>query len=83
MEKMALYICTEFGAKAAKEWTSGKQTVLEEPAYSQVVLARHAEMVKATRDRLNRKLTSLRDKRLDLEGKHATNPGNCSLRKEM
>ena len=64
MEKMALYICTEFGAEAAQEWTSCKQTVLKEPAYSQVVLGRHVEMVKATRDRLNRKLTSLRDKRL-------------------
>ena len=28
MEKMALYICTEFGAEVAQEWTSGNQTVL-------------------------------------------------------
>ena len=57
MEKMALYICTEFGAKAAQEWTSGKQTVLKEPAYAQIILARHVERVKATRDRLNHKLS--------------------------
>ncbi len=42
MEKMAMYICMEFGAKVAQEWTSGNQTILEEPAYLQVVLlARH------------------------------------------
>ena len=73
MEKMALYICTEFGAKASQEWTSGKKTDLKEPAYLQVVLARHAERVKATKDRLNHKLTSLRDKRLEIKGKLAAN----------
>ena len=64
MEKMVMYICTEFGAKAAQEWTSGNQPILKQPAYWQVILARHAERVKATRDRLNHKLTRLRDKRL-------------------
>ncbi len=29
LEKMALYIGTEFGAKATQEWTNGKQTVLK------------------------------------------------------
>ena len=67
MEKMALYICTEFGAKAAQEWTSSKQTGLKETAYLQVILARHAERVKATKDRLNRRLTSLRDERLEIK----------------
>ena len=83
VEKMAWYIGTEFGAEAAQEWTSGKQTVLKEPAYSQVILARHAERVKATQDRLNRKLTSLRDERLEIEGELAADPGNRNLRKEM
>ncbi len=83
VEKIALYICTEFGAKAAQEWTSGKQTVLKEPAYSQVILARHAERVKATQDRLNCKHTSLRDERLEIEGELAANQGYCNLRKEM
>ena len=55
----------------------------KEPAYLQVILARHAKRLKATRDRFNRKLTSLREKRLEIEGKLAANPGNCNLRKEM
>ena len=38
MEKMALYICTKFGAETAQEWTSGKQTVFQEPANLQVIL---------------------------------------------
>ena len=38
---------------------------------------------KATKDRLNRKLTSLRDERLEIEGELATDPDNRSLRKEM
>ncbi len=49
----------------------------------QVVLARHAERVTTTKDRLNRKLTSLRDERLEIEGELAADPGNCNLRKEM
>jgi hypothetical protein len=50
MEKMVKYMGTEFGNNAAQEWTSGKQIVLQEPAYLQAILARHAERVKATRD---------------------------------
>jgi len=83
VEKMAWYIGTEIGAEAAQEWTSSKQTILKEPAYSQVILARHAERVKATQDRLNRKLTSLRDERLEIEGELAADWGNRNLRKEM
>jgi hypothetical protein len=83
VEKMALYIGTEFGAKADQEWTSGKQTVLKEPAYFQVILVRHADRVKATKDRLNCKLTSLRDERLEIKGELAADQGNCNLRKEM
>ena len=49
----------------------------------QVILARHVDRVKATRDRLKCKLTSLRDGRLEIKGKLAANLGNCSLRKEM
>ena len=49
----------------------------------QVILARHVERVKATKDRLNRKLTSLRYKRMEIKGKLAANPGNRSLMKEM
>jgi hypothetical protein len=83
MEKMALYICTKFGAKAAQEWKSSKQTVLQEPAYLQVILARHEDRVKATRDRINLKLISLKEKMVEIEGKLAADPGNHNLRKEM
>ena len=80
---MAEYIDTKFGANAAQEWTSSKQTVLQEPAYLQVILARHTERVKATRNWINLKLTSLRKEMVEIKGKLAADPGNCSLRKEM
>jgi hypothetical protein len=60
MAKMTTYISTKSGNKAAQEWMSGKKIVLIEPAYLQVILDRHAERVKATRDCLNLKLTSLK-----------------------
>jgi hypothetical protein len=50
MEKMARYIGMKYGDKAAQEWTSSKKIVLQEPAYSQAILVRHAERVKATRE---------------------------------
>ena len=80
---MAEYISTKFGANAAQEWKSSKQTVLQVPAYLQVILARHAERVKVTRDLLNLKLTSLRIKKVAIEGKFAANPGNHSLMRNM
>ena len=49
----------------------------------QVILARHVERVKATRDRINLKLTSLREEMVEIKGKLAANPSNCSLRKGM
>ncbi len=52
MEKMATYIGTKYGNKAAQEWTSGKKIVLQEPAYLQAILVRHAKRVKATRERI-------------------------------
>ena len=48
----------------------------------QVILARHVERVKETRDRINLKLTSLRKEMIEIEGKLAANLGNHSLRKE-
>ena len=80
---MATYIGTKFGNNAAQEWTCGTQTVLPEPTYSTFVLARHAERVKATMDRLNLKLISLRDKTVDIVAKIAADPGNHSLKKEL
>jgi hypothetical protein len=49
-EKMATYLGTKFGDDAAQEWTSKKQIALKEPAYSQSILDRHGERVKATKD---------------------------------
>jgi hypothetical protein len=60
MEKMAMYNDTKYGNKAAQEWTSGKKIVLLEPAYSQVILVRHAERVKATREHIQLRLKILR-----------------------
>ena len=60
MEKMTTYIGMKYGDKAAQEWTSGKKIVLQEPAYSQAILIRHAERVKATRERIELRLKSLR-----------------------
>jgi hypothetical protein len=83
MEKMAKSISTKFGDSAAQEWTSGKQIVLQEPAYLQVILVRHAERVKATRDQLNLKLTSVRIEKVVIKGEIAANPCNHCLRREM
>ena len=66
VEKMATYIGTKFGNDAAQEGTRGTQTVLPEPTYLPFILAWHAERVKATMDRLNLKLTSLRVEMLTL-----------------
>ena len=81
VEKMALYIGTKFGNDAAQEWTSSTQTVLPEPTYLPFILARHAERVRATMDRLSLKLTSLRDEKVDIVAEIAANPGNHSLNK--
>ena len=83
MKKMAMYIGTKFGDDAAPEWISGKHTTQQEPAYLPKILARHAERVKATRDQLNLKLTSLREERVDIKGKINADPGNCSLKKGL
>ena len=49
----------------------------------QVILARHAERVKATRDWIKLKLTSLREEMVEIKVKLSANPGNRNLRKEM
>jgi hypothetical protein len=59
-EKMATYIGTKFGDDVSQEWTSKKRIALKEPAYSQPLLDRHGERVKATKDQIIHKLTSLR-----------------------
>ena len=58
-EKMVTYIGTKYGDEAAQEWTSEKRIMSNEPNYSDAIEIRHAERVRATKERLNRKLTSL------------------------
>jgi hypothetical protein len=83
MEKMATYIGTTYGNKAAQEWTSGKKTALLEPTYLQAILDRHGERVKATRDRLNHKLTSLKTEKAAIAEEIKADSTNCALLKEM
>ncbi len=49
-EKMARYIGTKYGDRAAPEWTSKKHIVLAEPTYSSAIETRHTERVRATRE---------------------------------
>jgi hypothetical protein len=83
MEKMALYIGTKYGNKAAQEWTSGKKIALLEPTNLQAILNRHAERVKATRDRLNLKLTSLKTEKAAIAEEIKANSTNHALLQEM
>ncbi len=48
--------------------------MLPNPVHSEFILTRHDERVKATKDRLTLKLTSLRDERGDIAIKMAANP---------
>ncbi len=54
-----MYIGTKYGDDATQEWTSKKHIVLAEPTYSSAIETRRAERVRATRERLNCKMTSL------------------------
>ena len=58
-EMMATYTGTKYGDNAAQEWTSKKLIVLAEPTYLSTIETRHAERVRATREQLNHKMTSL------------------------
>jgi hypothetical protein len=83
MEKMATYIGTKYGDEAAQEWTSGKKIVLQEPAYLQTNLVRHAERVKATRKHIQLRLKSLRAEKTAIEAKLISAPTNRGLLKEL
>ncbi len=83
MEKMATYIGTKYGNKAAQEWTSGKKIALLEPTYLQAILDRHVERVKATRDRLNLKLMSLKTENVAIPEEIKSDSTNCALLREM
>jgi hypothetical protein len=83
MEKMATYIGTKYGDKAAQEWTSSKKIILLEPAYLQAIFVRHAERVKATRERIELRLESLRAEKTTIKAEIISAPTNCSLLKEL
>jgi hypothetical protein len=83
MEKMAMYIGTKYGNKAAQEWTSGKKIVLQEPAYLQAILVRHAERVKATRECIQLRLKSLMAEKTAIVAKLISAPTNRGLLKEL
>ncbi len=78
-EKMATFIGTKFGDDVAQEWTSKKQIALKEPAYSQSILDWHGERVKATKDQITLKLTSLRAERAVIEDEIKTSPKDRKL----
>jgi hypothetical protein len=81
MEKMATYIGTKYGNKAAQDWISGKKIVLLEPAYLQAILVRHAERVKATRERIELRLKSLRAEKMAIEAEIISAPTDRGLLK--
>jgi hypothetical protein len=83
MEKMATYIGTKYSSKAAQEWTSGKKIVLQEPAYSQAILIRHVERIKATREHIQLRLKSLRAEKTAIKAKIISAPTECSLLKKL
>jgi hypothetical protein len=83
MEKMATYIGMKYSDKAAQEWTSGKKIILQEPAYLQAILVRHAERVKATREHIQLRLKSLRAEKMANEAELISAPTNCGLLKEL
>jgi hypothetical protein len=83
MEKMAMYIGTKYSNKAAQEWTSGKKIALQEPAYLQAILVRHAERVKVTRERIQLRLKSLRAEKTAIKAKIISAPTNCGLLNEL
>jgi hypothetical protein len=81
-EKMATFIGTKYSDNAAQEWTSKKRIVLTEPIYSSAIVTRHAERVRATREQLNHKMTSLRAEQNEILKEIATQPSNQDLIKE-
>jgi hypothetical protein len=64
-DKLALYIGTTYGDDACQEWLSEKQLVLQEPTYSDAVLARHRIRAQAVNARVTKMVTSLQ-KQLDM-----------------
>jgi hypothetical protein len=83
MEKMAMYIGMKYGNEAAQEWISGKKIILLELAYLQAILVRHAERVKATRERIELRLKSLRAEKTAIKAEFISAPTNRGLLKKL
>jgi hypothetical protein len=83
MEKMTTYNGTKYGNEASLKWTSRKKINLLKPAYSQAIQGRHAARVRATRERIELKLRSLRAEKMAIETKIEDGSTNCRLLKEL
>ncbi len=81
-EKMATYFGTKFGDNGAQEWTSKKQITLKEPVYSQAILDRHDERIKANKDPITLKVTSLRLEKTAIDNEIKSSPTDCKLMTE-
>ena len=57
--------------------------MLPNPVHLLFILARHAERVKVTKDRLTLKLTSLKYERGDIANEINADPSNRALKKEL
>ncbi len=57
--------------------------MVPEPVHLPFILARHSERVKATKDQLTLKLTSLKDERGDIANEITADPNNRALKKEL
>jgi hypothetical protein len=81
-EKMAAYIRTKYSDNATHECTSKKHIVLMEPTNSSAIETRHTERVRATREQLNCKMTSLMAEQNEILKEIGTQPTNQDLMKE-
>jgi hypothetical protein len=82
-ERLALYIGTNYGDDACQEWQSEKQLVLQEPAYPDSVLARHAVQEKAVIDRVTKIFTSLKKQLAVIEAELLLTPRDLNLLKNQ
>ncbi len=78
---MATYIGTKYGDDAAQEWTSKKRKVFLELTYSSAIETRHAEKVRAIREQLNCKMTSLTAEQNEILKEIMTQSSNRDLMK--
>ncbi len=81
-ERMATYIGTKFGDNVAQESTSKKKNALKEPVYSQSILDRHGERIKATKDQITLKVTSLRSEKAVINDEIKASPTDPKLMTE-